>query len=41
MAQAVEQRLRDACAEVFAGVGESMRQRLLGISADLKKGRGE
>ncbi|MBI3484981.1 MAG: hypothetical protein HY012_07505 [Acidobacteria bacterium] len=41
LARAVEQRLRDTCAEVFAGVGESMRQRLLGISTDLKKGSGE
>ncbi|MCL4524061.1 MAG: hypothetical protein M1453_04845 [Acidobacteria bacterium] len=37
LAQAVEQRLRDTCAEVFAGVGENMRQRLLGMSEDLKK----
>lgn len=37
LAKAVEQRLRDTCADVLAGVGESMRQRLLGISDDLKK----
>ncbi|HEV8385939.1 MAG TPA: hypothetical protein VGQ11_13800 [Candidatus Acidoferrales bacterium] len=37
LAKAVEQRLRETCAEVLAGVGENMRQRLLGISDDLKK----
>jgi hypothetical protein len=41
LAKAVEQRLRDTCAEVFAGVGESMRQRLLGLSTDLKKESGK
>lgn len=41
LAKAVEQRLRDTCADVFAGVGESMRQRLLGLSTDLKKSSGE
>ncbi|MBI3663435.1 MAG: hypothetical protein HY234_10350 [Acidobacteria bacterium] len=37
LAKAVEQRLRETCADVFAGVGENMRQRLLGMSSDLKK----
>jgi hypothetical protein len=37
LAKAVEQRLRETCADVFAGVGENMRQRLLGMSNDLKK----
>ncbi len=37
LAKAVEQRLRDTCSEVLAGVGENLRKRLLGISDDLKK----
>ena len=41
MAKAVEQRMRGICADVFAGVGETMRQRLLELSADLKKDSGE
>lgn len=41
VARAVEQRLRDTCAEVLAGMGESMRQRLLGIASDLKKSSSE
>ncbi len=41
LAKAVEQRLRDTCAEVFAGAGEHMRQRLLGISDDMKQSSGK
>jgi len=40
LAKAVEQRLREICADVFSGVGESMRQRLAGLSSDLKSEKG-
>ncbi len=35
LAQAAELRLRDTCAQVFAGLGDALRQRMLGLSADL------
>jgi histidinol dehydrogenase len=33
IAQAAQERLRDACAQVFAEFGENLRQRILGTSA--------
>ena len=33
IATTAEQRLREACAQVFAGVGESLRERLKEIAA--------
>ncbi len=39
MAQAAETRLRDTCSQVFSGIGETLRQRLLGISNDLAPGQ--
>jgi hypothetical protein len=38
LAQAAELRLRDTCSNVFAGLGETLRQRLLSISSDLAPG---
>jgi hypothetical protein len=35
LAHAAEQRLRDTCAQVFSGLGDTLRQRMLGLSADL------
>ena len=35
LAQAAEQRLRDTCAQVFSGLGDTLRQRMLGLSADI------
>src|ERR1700687_2404928 len=35
LARAAEQRLRDTCAQVFAGLGDTLRQRMLGLSADI------
>jgi hypothetical protein len=35
LANAAEQRLREACSQVFVGVGESLRQRLLDFAANL------
>ena len=35
LAEAAEVRLRDTCSKVFAGLGETLRQRLLGISSEL------
>jgi hypothetical protein len=39
MALAAEVRLRDTCSNVFAGLGETIRQRLLGISSELAPGQ--
>jgi len=39
MAQAAEIRLRDTCSNVFAGLGDTIRQRLLGISSELSSGQ--
>jgi hypothetical protein len=39
MAEAAEVRLRDTCSNVFAGLGETIRQRLLGISSELAPGQ--
>ncbi len=38
LAQAAEHRLRDTCAHVFTGLGDSLRHRLLGLSAELAPG---
>ncbi len=38
MAEAAEVRLRETCSQVFTGLGESLRQRLLGISTDIAPG---
>ena len=35
LGKAAEAHLRETCAEVFAGVGETLRQRLLGFSSGL------
>jgi hypothetical protein len=35
VAQAAEQRMRESCARVFAGLGEALRQRLLGLSGEI------
>jgi hypothetical protein len=35
LAAAAEIRLRETCSQVFAGLGETLRQRLLGLSSDL------
>jgi hypothetical protein len=35
LGKTAEARLRETCAEVFAGVGETLRQRLLGLSSGL------
>ena len=35
LAHAAEQRLRETCAQVFSGLGDTLRQRMLGLSADL------
>ena len=35
LAQAAEQRLRETCAQVFSGLGDTLRQRMLGLSADI------
>ncbi|MFY9583279.1 MAG: hypothetical protein WAR21_02155 [Candidatus Acidiferrales bacterium] len=35
LAQSAEQRLRETCSQVFAGVGETLRQRLLELSSDI------
>jgi hypothetical protein len=32
---AAEERLKETCADVFAGLGETLRARLLGISSDV------
>ena len=38
LAQAAEHRLRDTCAHVFTGLGDSLRHRMLGLSAELAPG---
>jgi hypothetical protein len=35
LAQLAEKRLRDACSDVLAGMGDTIRQRLIGISAGI------
>jgi len=35
IAKAAEKRLRDTCADVLAGMGDTLKQRLLGLSSDL------
>jgi hypothetical protein len=35
LSHAAEERLRDTCADVFANLGETLRQRMLGISSDV------
>lgn len=35
LTQSAEQRLRETCSQVFAGVGEALRQRLLELSSDI------
>jgi hypothetical protein len=35
LAQSAVQRLRETCSQVFAGVGETLRQRLLELSSDI------
>jgi hypothetical protein len=35
LALAAEERLRETCAQVFAGLGDTLRQRMLGLSADM------
>jgi hypothetical protein len=37
LAQAAEVRLQQTCSEVFAGLADSLRTRLLGISSDMRK----
>ncbi|HEV2617179.1 MAG TPA: hypothetical protein VGU63_11285 [Candidatus Acidoferrales bacterium] len=39
LSEAAEERLRDTCSDVFAGLGESLRQRLLGISSEVGTGK--
>ncbi|HEV2222439.1 MAG TPA: hypothetical protein VGR84_05495 [Candidatus Acidoferrales bacterium] len=36
---AAEERLRDTCSDVFAGLGETLRQRLLGLSSEVGTGK--
>jgi hypothetical protein len=38
LAAAAEIRLRESCSQVFAGLGETLRQRLLGLSSELSPG---
>jgi hypothetical protein len=35
LSQAAEERLRNTCAEVFANLGDTLRDRLLGISSNV------
>jgi hypothetical protein len=35
IAKAAEKRLRDTCSQVLAGMGDTLKERLLGISTDL------
>ena len=35
LSKAAEERLRDTCSDVFAGLGETLRARMLGISSDV------
>lgn len=35
LSHAAEERLRDTCADVFANLGETLRQRMMGISSDV------
>ena len=35
IAKAAEKRLRDTCSEVLAGMGDTLKSRLLGISDDM------
>ena len=34
IAKAAEKRLRDTCSDVLAGMGDTLKQRLLGLSTD-------
>jgi len=36
IAKAAEKRLRETCTEVLSGMGDTLKQRLLGISADFR-----
>ncbi|MGH9711594.1 MAG: hypothetical protein ACRD37_13715, partial [Candidatus Acidiferrales bacterium] len=39
LSEAAEERLRDTCSDVFAGLGETLRQRLLGLSSEVGTGK--
>jgi hypothetical protein len=39
LSEAAEERLRDTCSEVFAGLGETLRMRLLGLSSEVGTGK--
>jgi vacuolar-type H+-ATPase subunit E/Vma4 len=36
IAKAAEKRLRDTCSEVLSGMGDTLKNRLLGLSADFR-----
>ncbi|MHB8754889.1 MAG: hypothetical protein ACYC92_08030, partial [Candidatus Acidiferrales bacterium] len=39
LSEAAEERLRDTCADVFAGLGDTLRSRLLGLSSEVGTGK--